>query len=298
MTGTHAASDAQAGFGVILGGGGVAGLAWEIGLLAGLDDAGVDLTIADKVIGTSAGSFAGAVWLQEGGLGAAFTGQVSATVAEVSASVDPELQQAYGDILEESGTDAALAGRLFGELARTATTITPGSRLQVVRARLGTEFWPQRLAMTAIDAETGQLHILTSGSGLSLLEAAAASGAVAGVWPVVEAGGHTWIDGGMVSAANAGLASAFRSAIVIAPIARYRSGATVWDEVAALPSTTRCFVVVPDEASVDAIGANPLDPSRRAIAAQAGRVQGRALARSAALASLLAAAEISSTPCR
>ena len=41
---------------LVLGGGGVAGVAWETGLLLGLVEAGVDLTDADLVIGTSAGS--------------------------------------------------------------------------------------------------------------------------------------------------------------------------------------------------------------------------------------------------
>ncbi len=44
---------------LVLGGGGVTGIAWEIGILKGLADAGVDLTGADLVIGTSAGSVVG-----------------------------------------------------------------------------------------------------------------------------------------------------------------------------------------------------------------------------------------------
>ena len=44
----------------MLGGGGVTGIAWETGLLAGLAEAGVDLTSADLVVGTSAGSVVGA----------------------------------------------------------------------------------------------------------------------------------------------------------------------------------------------------------------------------------------------
>jgi NTE family protein len=122
---------------------------------------------------------------------------------------------------------------------------------------------------------------------MSLAEASAASGAVAGVWPAVTAGGHTWVDGGMLSAANAVLAAEFASAMVIAPIAAYRSGSSVWDEVKALPSSTRCMAVVPDEASNDAVGVNPLDPSRRGPAARAGREQGRVLARSAEFLGLL-----------
>ena len=45
---------------LVLGGGGITGIAWEIGLLAGLADAGVDLSSADLVVGTSAGSVVGA----------------------------------------------------------------------------------------------------------------------------------------------------------------------------------------------------------------------------------------------
>src|SRR3982074_2126812 len=42
--------------GLVLGGGGVTGIAWETGLLAGLAQAGVDLVAADVVVGTSGGS--------------------------------------------------------------------------------------------------------------------------------------------------------------------------------------------------------------------------------------------------
>ena len=46
---------------LVLGGGGVTGVAWEIGLVAGLADAGVHLSTADLVVGTSAGSVVGAL---------------------------------------------------------------------------------------------------------------------------------------------------------------------------------------------------------------------------------------------
>src|SRR3954447_1017188 len=45
---------------LVLGGGGITGIAWEIGLLKGLRDLGVNLTDADTVVGTSAGSVVGA----------------------------------------------------------------------------------------------------------------------------------------------------------------------------------------------------------------------------------------------
>ena len=54
---THSNTNGRA---LVLGGGGVTGIAWELGILKGLADAGVDLTSADLVVGTSAGSVVGA----------------------------------------------------------------------------------------------------------------------------------------------------------------------------------------------------------------------------------------------
>ena len=51
---------------LVLGGGGITGIAWELGLLAGLRRNGVDVTGADLVVGTSAGAVVGALvvaWL-------------------------------------------------------------------------------------------------------------------------------------------------------------------------------------------------------------------------------------------
>src|ERR1700734_599073 len=46
---------------LVLGGGGVTGVAWEIGVLAGLAARGVALSAADLLVGTSAGSVVGAL---------------------------------------------------------------------------------------------------------------------------------------------------------------------------------------------------------------------------------------------
>ena len=46
---------------LVLGGGGVTGIAWQIGVHCGLRRAGVVLGDADTIIGTSAGSVAGIV---------------------------------------------------------------------------------------------------------------------------------------------------------------------------------------------------------------------------------------------
>ena len=46
---------------LVLGGGGPVGVAWEVGLIAGLEQEGVRLADADLFVGTSAGSIVGAM---------------------------------------------------------------------------------------------------------------------------------------------------------------------------------------------------------------------------------------------
>src|SRR3954470_16387008 len=53
-------SGAAGGRALVLGGGGSTGNAWLIGVVAGLFDAGLDVTTADLIIGTSAGATAAA----------------------------------------------------------------------------------------------------------------------------------------------------------------------------------------------------------------------------------------------
>ena len=50
---------------LVLGGGGVIGIAWECGLVEGLRDGGIDVRRADVVVGTSAGSVVG-TWVASG----------------------------------------------------------------------------------------------------------------------------------------------------------------------------------------------------------------------------------------
>src|ERR1700761_2111960 len=45
---------------LILSGGGPVGIAWELGLAAGLEERGVKIASADRIVGTSAGAFVGA----------------------------------------------------------------------------------------------------------------------------------------------------------------------------------------------------------------------------------------------
>ena len=70
---------------LVLGGGGITGAAWEAGLLKGLSDAGIDLTVADLIVGTSAGAMVGAV---------VAGGQLDALYARQTGPVDPLVERA------------------------------------------------------------------------------------------------------------------------------------------------------------------------------------------------------------
>ena len=61
---------------LVLGGGGIAGIAWEIGLLAGLAAEGVEVGDADLVVGTSAGSIVGTLLRTGPDLAGLYEGQL------------------------------------------------------------------------------------------------------------------------------------------------------------------------------------------------------------------------------
>ena len=265
---------------VILGGGGVTGIAWQTGILQGLQDAGVELDKADAIIGTSAGSFAGA-YLACGVVGEYFDLQFTGEAAEIAVSMSPESIEGFQRAIVEGGGDPEATGRGLGRMAMAAKTVRREDRARVVSARLPSTGWPAApLKMTAIDAQTGELHLFDKDSGVSLTTAAEASGAVPGLWPVVVALGRTWIDGGSFSAANADLGAAYDSVVIIAPVvAGFPGQRGTLDEVADLKAAGVDVVLIhPDERASAAIGVNVFDPARRGPAAEAGRTQGQGVA--------------------
>jgi NTE family protein len=267
---------------LVLGGGGITGIAWEIGLLAGLADAGVDLTGAGLVVGTSAGSVVGAQLTGGAALDAMYERQLLPPTAEKVARMTRSNLAQYAWAMLRSRRDDVAFRRRVGALALAAEkaglTPTEQERLDVIGSRLVATDWPERpLVITAIDAETGEFHPFDRDSGVPLLQAVAASCAVPGVYPPVTIGGRRYVDGGMRSAANADLAKGCDRLVVLAPIPRgIGPMASVDAQVAGLVS--RVAVVSPDKGSRAAIGRNVLDPAARAPAAKAGRAQAASVA--------------------
>jgi NTE family protein len=265
---------------VILGGGGVTGIAWELGVVTGLLDEGIRLAEADAIIGTSAGAFVATEVASGVDLAQRYADQLAGTGHEIPGAMSAESLGAYQAAICEGLPDFKRVGQRLGQVAMKAQTVSTEVRQAVVAARLPVQDWPAGpLKITAIDAETGELHVLDRNSGLTLTEAAAASGAVPGLWPMVTAGGRRWIDGGVCSVANVALGAAYDRVLVIAPFTSPTSGLpTVHAEVAELRREHEVVLISPDARTVEAIGPNVFDPTRRGPAAEAGRTQGRAAA--------------------
>jgi len=270
---------------LVLGGGGITGIAWEIGMLAGLAEAGVDLSGADLVVGTSAGSVVGAQLAGGTDLTELYARQLQPSTGEpVGRLSRAAIAQLGWAMLRTRGNHAAFRRRT-GTLALAAEkaglTPTEQERLDVFGGLVGAE-WPERqLVVTAVDAESGKFRPFDRDSGVPLVHAVAASCAVPGVYPPVTIDGRRYVDGGMRSAANADLAQGYDRVVVLAPIPRgFGPLASVDAQVTAM--VARVAVVSPDAHSKAAIGKNVLDPSARAPSAEAGRAQAAAVAAQAA----------------
>lgn len=263
---------------LVLGGGGVTGVAWELGLLAGLTEAGVDLCGADVVVGTSAGSVVGAQVAAGLDLSERYRRQLLGTGNELRARIGVGLLAGWL-WAQVRHRDPRAARARIGRQALRARTVPEAERREVIAARLGVLDWPERaLRITAVDAESGEFVVFDRNSGVGLVDAIGASCAVPGVWPAVTINGRRYIDGGMRTPTNADVAAGAGQIVVIAPIARgFGPGSSAVRQVARMAGT-RAVVITPDRAARHAIGRNVLDPSRRASAATAGHDQAATVA--------------------
>ena len=264
---------------LVLGGGGLTGIAWMTGLLAGLAEAGTDLTSADLVVGTSAGSVVGAQILSGPTVEDLYAEQLKEPTGEIAAKMG--VGAILGFVVNAWWPGDGRAGRArLGRAAMKAPTVSEAERMAVFEGRLPGQSWPdRRLIITAVDAETGDARNFDRDGGVSLAQAVAASCAVPLVWPPVTIGGHRYIDGGVRSPANADLAAGCDSVVVLAPLAMaLRRSGRIDSQLASLGPHVRSIVVSPDANARNAIGRNVLDPAHRVASARAGRVQAAGMA--------------------
>ncbi len=262
---------------LVLGGGGVTGIAWEIGLVHGLVRAGVDLSAADLVVGTSAGSVVGAQLRSGLDLAVLYERQLEPPDGEVAARLTRAMIVRMAVPLLLPGSATTKRARL-GRLARRAQPGDGAQRVAVIRDRLPVHEWPAGdLRICAVDADSGEFVVLDRHGEVDLVHAVASSCAVPMVWPTVATAGRRFLDGGFRSVANVDVARDHDRVVVLAPITRSFSRATSIEAQLARTGAAASAVVSPDEDAAEAIGPNVLDPARRAAAARAGLRQADAV---------------------
>lgn len=266
---------------IVLGGGGVAGIAWESALLSTLMVQGIPLTDADVVVGTSAGSVVG-VALRSGLLVSWATEQVAPEgISELSVGGLEEFLKRAGVAARSAQNDIEARAEV-GALAQAAIAQDDAASISRFAELLPVDQWPPGdLRITAVDASDGAFSLFGPTSGVGLAQAVAASCAVPGVYPVVSIEDRPYMDGGARSATNADVAADCDRILVISCGPEPESsplGPTLSQAVAALHRTAEVMLVEADPESLAAFGSNSLLLSTREPAAEAGRRQGALVA--------------------
>ena len=280
---------------LVLAGGGAAGNAWELGLIAGLADAGVDLTAADVIIGTSAGSTVAAQitsGTRPAELYAAILAEVPQPHAGDAGSASrraPNLSgpnyMTWSNKIIGSAEDASDMRRRMGAAALEMDASDGSGQTRwhdIVAARLPSHHWPQkRVLITAVDAHNGEPVVFGRHSGIDVVDAVAASTSAMTPYRIGE---NRYIDGGYRRSENADLAAGCGRVLVLSPFGGRSRMPQEWGmdlatQVSELRAGgSRVETVFPDGGAGDVFDANASDPSTRPQAARGGYDQGRALA--------------------
>jgi NTE family protein len=267
---------------LVLGGGGPIGIAWEAGLLLGLRDRGIDLSRADRIVGTSAGSIVGAHLALLGSVDTLYTAQATPLDSTMKPPNMAPLMAAFARAklfwwsvdrerrsLGKSARKANLPGEQ-GWLDAIASFLPQENHAAITR-------WPEReLLLTAVDAVSGELVTWTRASGVPLPLAVASSCAVPCIYPLVHIDGRIYMDGGMGSPTNADLGSGYDLVVILDPLARMMGkGSPMLREKAKLEKQgSRVLSFAFDDAIAGLIGINLMDAGRRGRVAELGRAQG------------------------
>jgi len=272
---------------LVLSGGGPLAVAWECGLIAGLDEAGAGIAEADFILGTSAGAIVGAQLAQgrdPAAMTAAILHEATGVAPPGARPFDPAAVAKLPELFAKAQSrpdDPAAARAEVGAYALAQSTESEESAAARFAALVGTRAWPDRgFGCVAVDALDGSVRLLTRDCGASLDRAVAASCSLPGISPPIGIEGRLYIDGGFASAANVDLVEDYDEMLVavFAPAGprRERISARLEPQLARLRAAgKRVHLLWPDAACAAAIGEQTMDVRRRPDVARAALEQGK-----------------------
>ena len=301
---------------LVLGGGGVLGEAWMMGVLAGLEDANrVDMRRCEYFVGTSAGAIV-AAHLAAGGPprrpgpdatnGTGPSHQAAEPVRGLAAAGASAARRAGEVTLAAASAFAPLAlglaapggavarATLLRRLPRPAETLDD---LHKHVAASGARF-DGRLRVTAVERRSGRRVVFGSprAPNASVADAVAASCSVPWMFAPVEIGGREYVDGGVWSGTNMDAAPAGRGSLVLclnptaslqatgsllAMFRRVSRSAATLEGLALRRRGATVRTYGPNAACVREMGNNLMDRGRAAGVLAAGYRQGLEIASSA-----------------
>jgi NTE family protein len=270
---------------LVLGGGGSTGNAWLVGAVAGLLEGGVDVTDADLIVGTSAGSTA-AVQITTADPADVYTATLAPVPPRQTGPGRPVSDQLDRLLAIIAGSaDVVEMRRRLGAAALERDAEADGTWQpqwrSTVAARLPSQDWPDQLIrLTVLEADTGEPAAFDRDSGVPLADAVAAS-CSNGLPFWID--GRPYLDGGFrANAENADVASGYDRVLVLSPFGGRSLHPEEWGthlaaQVDALRADGSVVEVIgPD--SEELFGTNAMDVSLRPAAAQAGHADGKAAA--------------------
>src|SRR6185437_7247933 len=279
---------------LVLSGGGSVGIAWEIGVAAGLARAGVDVRDADFITGTSAGSAVGAQLALHRNLDDLVSrqrqiGGISAQGSSGNGAGGPggeQMAKLFAVMTQAMRSEGPAEARraAIGRFALDADAL-PEERFVASFRYLKGETWPGQFTCTAVDALSGEFTVWDARAGAELDRAVASSCAVPGLFAPVTINGRRYIDGGMRSGTNADLARGHDRVLIISLLGagaaasgrntRFTPAGQLDSEIAALTESGSAVEVInADEASARALGINLMDRSAIPAAVDEGIRQG------------------------
>jgi len=201
--------DAGAGYGdglghtLVCGGGGLWFVAWQVAYLQALHERGLDLSKAERVVGTSAGSLIATI-VTAGNLKRTagkvdLLSKVPGIVGHLAGGDELKPSQARALDLFTTAPDADLARlREIGHAALAAHAPPVEKIRRSLGLVLGVRRWPsEALHITAVDTFTAERLVITKASDIAVAQACAASSAVPGAFTPPSLHDRRAMDGGI-----------------------------------------------------------------------------------------------------